>query len=262
MAARSPNSSTRFGRGYGQDTISDAGGTDVLKFNADTAPSDIVLSRTGSNLNDLTASIAGTTDKIVIGGYFLTNVYGNTPYQVESFQFSDGTLWSVAGFKLGSSGNDTVTGTTGNDTFYGSPGTDTLTGAGGYDTYKFGPNFGQTVANNLASDGVTTANGEVDFLSGISTNQLWFLQSGNDLQIDLLGTTEKITVAGWFGGNARAQVQSFNTTDGSKLDTQVAQLVSAMATYSANNPGFNPTTATTMPPDSSLQSTLAAAWHH
>jgi hypothetical protein len=35
-----------------------------------------------------------------------------------------------------------------------------------------------------------------------------------------------------------------------------------MATYSANNPGFNPATATQMPTDSNLQSAIAAAWHH
>lgn len=34
-----------------------------------------------------------------------------------------------------------------------------------------------------------------------------------------------------------------------------------MAIYSANNPGFDPTQATQMPTDPSLQSVLAAAWH-
>jgi hypothetical protein len=68
-------------------------------------------------------------------------------------------------------------------------------------------------------------------------------------------------VAGWYAGNDRAQVQSFNTTDGLHLDSQVAQLVSAMATFSAADPGFNPATATQMPTDTNLQSTIAAAWH-
>ena len=61
--------------------------------------------------------------------------------------------------------------------------------------------------------------------------------------------------------NARAQTQSFATADGLKLDSQVAQLGSAMATYSAANPGFDPTTATQMPSDSGVQSAVAAAWH-
>ena len=79
--------------------------------------------------------------------------------------------------------------------------------------------------------------------------------------VDVLGTTEQVTVAGWFAGNARAQVQSFDTADGAKIDSGVAQLVSAMATYSAANPGFNPTTATQMPNDATLQGAVAAAWH-
>jgi hypothetical protein len=53
------------------------------------------------------------------------------------------------------------------------------------------------------------------------------------------------------------------TAGGLKLDSQVAQLVQAMATYSAANPGFDATAATVhaLPNDSALQSSLAAAWH-
>jgi hypothetical protein len=35
-----------------------------------------------------------------------------------------------------------------------------------------------------------------------------------------------------------------------------------MATYSANNPSFNPATASQMPNDPTLQAAIAAAWHH
>jgi hypothetical protein len=35
-----------------------------------------------------------------------------------------------------------------------------------------------------------------------------------------------------------------------------------MATYSANNPGFNSATASQMPTGSNLQSAIAAAWCH
>ncbi len=136
-----------------------------------------------------------------------------------------------------------------------------MTGNGGYDTYKIGSNIGQTTINNLASDGITTARGEIDFLSGITSQNLWFQQVGNDLKVTELGTTGAITVSGWFGANARAQVSSINTSDGYKVDSQVTQLVSAMATYAANNTGFNPTSATQMPNDTTLQTAIAAAWH-
>jgi hypothetical protein len=49
---------------------------------------------------------------------------------------------------------------------------------------------------------------------------------------------------------------------GPKLDSQVAQLVSAMATFSAAHSGFDPTApGAVMPNDPTLQSALAAAWH-
>jgi hypothetical protein len=43
----------------------------------------------------------------------------------------------------------------------------------------------------------------------------------------------------------------------------VTQLVQAMATYSASNPGFNPTSPSisAVPNDTGLQSALSAAWH-
>jgi hypothetical protein len=136
---------------------------------------------------------------------------------------------------------------------------DTLTG--GYDTYKVGAGMGHAVVNNLNADGVTTANGEVDFGAGITGQNLWFLRSDNDLQVDLMGTTDHLTVSRWYAGNARAQVQSFDTADGLKLDSQVAQLVSAMASFASANPGFDPTTAAQVPSDPALQSVVAAAWH-
>jgi hypothetical protein len=56
--------------------------------------------------------------------------------------------------------------------------------------------------------------------------------------------------------------QSVNGVDGLNLDRQVAQLISAIATQSASNSGFNPMTMPTQTQnDPSLQSTLAAAWH-
>ena len=90
---------------------------------------------------------------------------------------------------------------------------------------------------------------------------MWFEQKGNDLQIDLLGTHDRITVAGWFA-DPRAQVQSINLADGSKIDSQITQLVTAMAAYSGNHPGFDPTAAVQQPHDSQLQNAIEATWHH
>jgi hypothetical protein len=42
--------------------------------------------------------------------------------------------------------------------------------------------------------------------------------------------------------------------DGSELDSQISQLVQAMATFANSNPGFDPETAVQAPNDATLQS--------
>ena len=85
------------------------------------------------------------------------------------------------------------------------------------------------------------------------------MKSGNNLQIDVMGTNSQVTVNNWFSSPSSDLTEI--TAGGMELDSQVAQLVQAMATYSASNPGFNPTTTAQAPNDPALQSTIAAAWH-
>jgi hypothetical protein len=107
-----------------------------------------------------------------------------------------------------------------------------------------------------------TPRGELDFGAGITDQQLWFQQSGNDLAIEVMGTQDRMTIAGWFDPNTPSQLNDIKTSDGATLDhSAVAQLVQAMATYSAGNPGFDPTSATQAPNDTGLQTTIAASWH-
>jgi Ca2+-binding RTX toxin-like protein len=177
---------------------------------------------------------------------------------------SDGeTLYGSA------TGNDTlIAGNGAYDGLQAGGGNDTLKGGTGYDMYEFVTSFGKAIIDNTASGANTTASGEVDFYTGgvpgngLNASNLWFQRSGNDLLIDELGTTSQIDIAGWYGNNPGAQVQSFHSSDGLVLDTQLAQLVQAMAIYSTNNLGFNAATATAMPNDPTLQGAIAAAWHH
>jgi hypothetical protein len=70
-----------------------------------------------------------------------------------------------------------------------------------------------------------------------------------------------VDLSGWFSGGSN-EVQEI-AAGGLKIDNQISQLVQAMATYSANNPGFDPTASNihTIPNDTNLQSSVAAAWH-
>jgi len=75
------------------------------------------------------------------------------------------------------------------------------------------------------------------------------------------GSTSHVTVANWFAG-PQSQLQEI-TAGGLKLDSQIAQLVQAMATYSATHEGFDPSASgtTQTPNDPALQGAIAAAWH-
>jgi hypothetical protein len=195
----------------------------------------------------LEATSAGTYD---LSGKTLT---GNTFYLDASLTDADVTLIGSDQdnqILIGGAGNDTLAAGAGNN--------DVLNGGSGYTTYQFGSAFGQDTVNN---NGGSSANGEIDFGGGLTDENLSFQVSGNNLVIDELGTNQSVTVAGWENGGG-AQVGSINADGYTLVASQVQALVSAMASYAANNSGFNPTTATSMPTDSTLQNAIAAAWQH
>jgi hypothetical protein len=199
----------------------------------------------GSLLSQTTNFTAGGSERILF-----TGLPTGASSEILEYAGADGTgtlLWTSI---MGSSGNDTLTAT----------GTSqALVGNGGSDTYKFGRGDGADVIQNGISSN-TTATGELDLGTGITTNDLWFQHVGNDLVVELLGTQDRMTVAGWYA-NAGAPLEEIKTAGGSMIDSQLNQLVQAMATFGANNSAFNPTTATAFPTDSTLQGVLAASWH-
>jgi hypothetical protein len=180
---------------------------------------------------------------------------------------------------IAGTGANTLTSTGYGNTLIGGAGTATLIDSGASNTLVAGS--GSTIMiNQSAQQGATeyfdyskgagsaiikiesgspgTSN-ELDFGSGITDESLWFVRSGNDLRIDILGTNEQITVSNWF--SSPSNQLSEITAGGMKLDSQVAQLVQAMATYTSNNSGFNPATATQMPNDPTLQNAIGRSWH-
>src|SRR5262249_47679442 len=114
------------------------------------------------------------------------------------------------------------------------------------------------IVNGTGSGG---ANGELDTGTRIARDQLWLRQSGHALLVMLVGPTDGAIISNWYAGCSSAQLPKVVTSAGNVLDSQLSQLVQAMATYSSNNPGFDPTVATQAPNDSTLQAAIAAAWH-
>ena len=210
--------------------------------------SDTLTSASGIN-----ALIGNNSDAILLGAS------GATGTLVSG---SSGDVLSVTG-----SGNTLIAGTA-TDTLSASGSGNTLTASTGHATlidggtqgvYQYGPGDGQATIVNGSSSNASATN-QLNFGSSISDEQLWFLQSGNNLQIDVLGTSSQVTINNWFGSTGN-QLQEI-TAGGLKIDSQVSQLVQAMATYSANNPGFNPeATGQQMSNNSTLQTAIGASWH-
>ncbi|GFM87062.1 hypothetical protein PSCICO_24610 [Pseudomonas cichorii] len=272
------NDTYLFYRGAGQDWISDydntAGNLDVIKLAEGLKPADIQLTR---SLNDLYVGIAGTTDRLTVSGWF-----SNTANLIEQIQFADGTTWNASTIKTmsngtstqgndalygddavadslsGLAGNDKLYGLGGNDVLSGGAGDDELNGGAGADTliggtgndrlygdrgndlYQFERGGGQDVIDDFDPDANTDV---LQFGSGIAADQLWFSKNGWDLEVGVIGTSDKVTVSKWsFWGEGTwekaQQIEQFRTADGKVLmASQVDQMVQAMAAFAPPAPG-------------------------
>jgi hypothetical protein len=157
----------------------------------------------------------------------------------------------------GLSADSTFVGSSGNDVLVARGGNEILEGAAGNNTYLASSATGHATIDASSGSGTNV----LDFTGNIADENLWFAQSGNDLKIEVMGSTTSVTVNGWFSSSSN-QLQEI-TAGGLKIDNQLSQLVQAMATYSGNNTGFDPTSSSnsSLPHDSNLQTAMSTAWH-
>ena len=121
-----------------------------------------------------------------------------------------------------------IEGSAGDNILVGGGGDDTLIGGEGNDTYRIGRNDGADLVDNHGEGGSAD---RVLFGSDIATDQLWFKQTGDDLEVSIIGTDDSVTIDDWYL-DANNQVAQFETTTGSKLTSaNVQALVDAMATF-------------------------------
>jgi len=150
----------------------------------------------------------------------------------------------------------------------GGAGDDSITGGGGDDVFTFGRGSGADRVLDYAvswPDGVTPAvtdHDVVQFGADISADQLWFEQVYDDLRVSVIGTTDSVTVAGWFSEGYHVidenRIDEFKTHSGEALlKSQVDNLVSAMAAFSP--PPMGQLTLD-QPRSDALGSLIAASW--
>jgi len=215
------------------DVVTELGGegTDLVQ-----ASVHYILTAQVENLTLTTAAALNGT------GNLLNNVLtGNAAANVLTGAGGNDTLYGLGGNDMlygsytgadvlhGGDGNDALNGLYGNDTLYGGVGNDTLDGSYGSDTYQFGR--GDGLDRILESDNTTTSVDTLQLSARISREQVWWRKSGNDLEMSIIGTTDKVTIQNWYAGKAN-HIEQFRTADGKVLlDTQVDQLVNAMAAF-------------------------------
>jgi hypothetical protein len=79
----------------------------------------------------------------------------------------------------------------------------------------------------------------------------------NNLEVSIIGTTDKGTISNWYLGN-QYRLEQFKTSDGKTLlDSQVQNLVNAMAAFSPSPVGQTTLTAAQQ---TALAPVIAANW--
>lgn len=166
-----------------------------------TEQADVLSGWVGNDVID-----AGAGDDIVDGGSGMNHLFGDA---------GDDFL-SVAG-----DAHDNL--------LVGGRGDDLLVGSANSDTYLFQRGDGQDVI--IESAGVPGAVDTLSFGAGINSEDLWFTRSGKNLDIQILGTQDKVTIADWYVSPDR-HIEAIRTADGKTLlESQVQNLVDAMASF-------------------------------
>ncbi|MDP2810621.1 MAG: putative Ig domain-containing protein, partial [Rhodocyclaceae bacterium] len=215
-----------------------AGDTDVIRFGAGIAASDIVATYS-PNTGTLNLSVAGSSDAIHLQGWR----DGNSR-QIERFEFAPsagsgqaGTVWTTdtvpAPIIVGTAGDDSLSGGAGNDRLDGGAGNDILTGGAGNNSLVGGEGDDTFVADASAGVDHIGDSGGVDTLVlqgatlgdislGIGSLKITVNSTGREIHIDDFDPENPLGSGG---------IEYFRFADGSVLDKQ--ELIAAL--------GFHPT---------------------
>ena len=242
-----------WGTGSGQDSIdnSDAtpGKTDTLQIGSDSdliAPEQLAFVKSG---NDLIIRLRSTADQVTV-----LNHYAGAA--IDAVRFADGSTWHAAEIDahiineltegadifVGSAGNDVINGLGGNDSLSGLGGDDILIGGAGADTLNGGAGadaldgrfdaaadlmqggadgdiyfFGRGSGADIITEGGDALSTDILRLdAGVATADIKALRSGNDLVLQIVGTTDQVKVSGAYaaGAGAAARIERIEFAGG------------------------------------------------
>ncbi len=244
-----------FNRGDGQDTITDRGytssgqGDDRIVFGSGITKDHLRLSHDPSS--HILIELLDDNGELTGDQIRLNNAFGNASYYMESFEFADGSSMTQAeiltaaqavygtadadtiyGTSLtdriyGFAGDDTINAGSGNDVLVGRTGNDMLSGNAGNDTYLFGAGDGADTIYNYDTNAASVDTAQFE---DVSIEDLWFSRSGNNLQITIAGTDDRVTISNWYS-STNYQLDQIEVGTSTLLNNQIDQLVSAMAAF-------------------------------
>ncbi len=153
----------------------------------------------------------------------------------------------------GKGGDDLLSGGADSDLLVGGQGNDSLMGGTGNDIYTYGRGDG---ADRISDVDASAGSADALNFNGVGNNQLWLSRSANDLVLQVLGSTDGVTIEGWFNGSAN-QVETITAGGKALTNGRVQALVGAMSTLAAPSAG-----QTTLPVayQTQLAGALATAW--
>jgi Ca2+-binding RTX toxin-like protein len=227
--------------GGGADTLAGGMGNDVYVIDND---KDAALENPGEGTDTVRSSISfslgGNLENLILVGDKAINGFGNDQNNMLT----------------GTGAANQLVGSAGNDTMDGGAGPDLLTGGTGNDTYVMARGYG---IDSIVENDSTAGNTDVAvFAADIAADQLWFRQSGSDLKVDVIGTADEFVIKNWFSGG-QYHVEQFKSGDGrTLLDSQVQNLVNAMASFQPPAAGQTTLTPTYQ---NALGGVIAANWH-
>jgi RHS repeat-associated protein len=202
-----------FGIGYGQDVVSDNGGSDKVTLLSGITTSDIAVTR-GTN-SSFIISIIGTSDTLTLVNQERSSAY--SIYRVEQLVFADNTVWTSAQMKQmtldaqATSGNDTITGYYSNDIITGGAGNDTINGGDGNDEYRYNLGDGQDTINDTKGSDI------IRMGAGILSSDISLSRSGDNLIITITSTpSSSITVVNHYQSSSKV-VEKIIFNDNSEM---------------------------------------------
>ena len=213
-------------------TMSGGDGNDTFVVNS---ARDKVLENAGDGSDTVIASITYTLganlENLTLSGSYAFFGGGNTAANVITGSDTANIIWGGAGDDRlsGMGGADSLFGDTGNDVLDGGLGKDWMVGGVGNDSYMFGRGYGSDwiIENNSA----TQSNDRIEFLTGIRSDQIWFQHKGDNLEVSIIGTTDKLIIQDWYLGSEHL-IEQFKVYDGMMLmGADVEALATAMAGF-------------------------------